>query len=94
MCSGAGIVLVHHQFHGAVGQDPYPGVGFEFTGRCWGFRVSRGKAGRQVKRNGQAGGNGCSLLEKHAPREIHRGDRHHASFCADAARLIALLMRP
>ncbi|MNM75681.1 hypothetical protein D3C81_874760 [compost metagenome] len=94
VCAGAGIVLVHHQFHGAVGQDPHPGVGFEFACRCRGFRVRRSQARRQVKRNRQTASHGRGLLEKDTPREIDLRIHHHASFDAEAARLIALLMRP
>ncbi|MNP34249.1 hypothetical protein D3C76_1275250 [compost metagenome] len=92
--AGAGIVLVHHQFHRAVGQDAHPGIGFEVTGRRRGLGVCRRQAAGQVKRDGQAAGSGGALLEKRTPREVHLGDRHHASFGALAARLIALLIRP
>ncbi|MNO90679.1 hypothetical protein D3C76_822060 [compost metagenome] len=94
MRAGTGVVLVHHQFHRAVRQDAHPGVGFELTGGRRGFRVRRSHARRQVKRDGQSRRNGRRLLEKHTTRKIHLRDRHHASFGADAARLIALLIRP
>ncbi|MNL42291.1 hypothetical protein D3C87_1647370 [compost metagenome] len=93
----AGIVFVHHQFHRAVGQYPNPGVGLEFTRRRRSFQIRSGYARRQIERNRQTGSDRGRLLEKKAARQFDLSvvdKRHHASFGAAAARLMALLIRP
>ena len=97
MRTGAGIVLVHHQFHRAVGQHAHPGIGFEFAGRCRSLRVGRRHPARQIQGYRQTGSDRDRLFEKHPARQLGTAileKAHQASFGAVAARLMALLMRP